>query len=52
MPRSSLAKAHVTGDEQVERAGDGILTEPEGRVLDLRTNEKLVEAHRLETRTK
>lgn len=46
------AKAYVTGDEQVERACDGILTELEGRVLDLRTNEKLVEAHRLETRTK
>ncbi len=46
------AKAYVTGDEQVERACSGILTELEGRVLDLRTNEKLVEAHRLETRTK
>ncbi len=46
------AKAYVTGDEQVERACEGILTELEGRVLDLRSNERLVEAHRLETRTK
>ncbi len=46
------AKAYVTGDEQVDQACDGILTELESRVLDMRTNDRLVEAHRLETRTK
>jgi excinuclease ABC subunit B len=46
------ARAYVTGDEQVDIACDGILTELESRVLDLRGNDRLVEAHRLETRTK
>ncbi len=46
------AKAYVTGEGQVELACDGILTELESRVLDLRENDRLVEAHRLETRTK
>lgn len=46
------AKAYVTGEEQVDKACDGILTELEGRVLDMRTNDRLVEAHRIETRTK
>ncbi|MGY8822438.1 MAG: excinuclease ABC subunit UvrB [Candidatus Latescibacterota bacterium] len=46
------AKAYVTGDEEVDQACDGILTELESRLLDMRTNDRLVQAHRLETRTK
>tara|TARA_B100000686_G_scaffold349944_1_gene444527 strand:+ start:333 stop:2339 length:2007 start_codon:yes stop_codon:yes gene_type:complete len=46
------AKAYVTDEDKVGRACEGILHELESRVLDLRTNDKLSEAHRLETRTK
>ena len=46
------AKAYVTDEDKVGRACEGILHELESRVLDLRSNDKLSEAHRLETRTK
>ena len=46
------AKAYVTDEDKVERACEGILHELEGRLLDLRTDDRLLEAHRLETRTK
>jgi excinuclease ABC subunit B len=46
------AKAYVTNEEHAAQACDGILVELEERLLDLRTQDKLVEAHRLETRTK
>ena len=46
------AKAYVTDEDKTERACEGILHELEGRLLDLRTEDKLLEAHRLETRTK
>ena len=46
------AKAYVTDDEKVEQACEGILVELEEHLLHLRSREKLVEAHRLETRTK
>ena len=46
------AKAYVTDEEKVEQACDGILVELEERLLELRTSERLVEAHRLEVRTK
>jgi len=46
------AKAYVTDEERVAQACEGILVELEERLLDLRTQGKLVEAHRLETRTK
>ena len=46
------AKEYVTDDDRTERACEGILMELEGRRLDLQEQEKLVEAHRLETRTK
>lgn len=46
------AKAYVTGDEQVEAACQGILEELQHRLLDLQENNKLVEAHRLEKRTR
>ena len=46
------AKAYVTDEEKVERACDGILVELEERLLELRTSERLVEAHRLEVRTR
>ncbi len=46
------AKAYVTGDEQVEAACNGILKELQHRLLELQENDKLVEAHRLEKRTK
>ena len=46
------AKAYVTDEDKTERACHGILHELEGRLLDLRTNDGLLEAHRLETRTK
>ena len=46
------AKAYVTDEDKVERACEGILHELEGRLLDLQTDDRLLEAHRLETRTK
>ena len=46
------AKAYVTDEEKVNEACEGILVELERRLLDLRTDDRLVEAHRLETRTK
>ena len=46
------AKAYVTNEEKVLGACDEILTELESHLLDMRTEDRLVEAHRLETRTK
>ena len=46
------AKAYVTDEERVEQACEQILVELEHHLLDLRTENKLVEAQRLETRTK
>ena len=46
------AKAYVTDEEKVNEACEGILVELEERLLNLRSEDKLVEAHRLETRTK
>ncbi len=46
------AKAYVTDDDKLGRACEGILLELEGRLLELQELDKLVEAHRLETRTK
>lgn len=46
------AKAYVTDEERTEQACEQILVELERHLLDLRTENKLVEAHRLETRTK
>jgi excinuclease ABC subunit B len=46
------AKAYITDDDKIERACEGILMELEGRRLELQENDKLVEAHRIETRTK
>ena len=46
------AKAYVTDEERVGQACEQILVELEHHLLDLRTENKLVEAHRLETRTK
>ena len=46
------AKEYVTDDDKKERACEGILMELESRRLDLQEQEKLVEAHRVETRTK
>ncbi|MEE3257899.1 MAG: excinuclease ABC subunit UvrB [Candidatus Latescibacterota bacterium] len=46
------AKAYVSDEERVIGACDEILTELESHLLDMRTEDKLVEAHRLETRTK
>jgi excinuclease ABC subunit B len=46
------AKEYVTDDDRTERACEGILMELEGRRMDLQEADKLVEAHRLETRTK
>ena len=46
------AKAYVTDEERTEQACEQILVELESHLLDLRTEHKLVEAHRLETRTK
>ena len=46
------AKAYVTDEGKTAQACEGILVELEARLLDLRTQGKLVEAHRLETRTK
>ena len=46
------AKAYVTDEEKTEQACEQILVELEHHLLDLRTEHKLVEAQRLETRTK
>ena len=46
------AKAYVTDEERTEQACEQILVELEHHLLDLRTENKIVEAHRLETRTK
>ena len=46
------AKAYVTDEERTEQACEQILVELEHHLLDLRTENKLVEAQRLETRTK
>ena len=46
------AKAYVTDEDKVLGACDEILTELESHLLDMRTEDRLVEAHRLETRTK
>jgi len=46
------AKAYVTNEEHVSQACEGILVELEKHLLDLQSEEKIVEAHRLETRTK
>ena len=46
------AKAYITDDDKIERACEGILMELEGRRLELQENDKLVAAHRIETRTK
>ncbi|MCH2660401.1 DEAD/DEAH box helicase family protein, partial [bacterium] len=55
-PREQIAlfpaKAYVTDEERVVSACDEILTELEAHILDMRSEDKLVEAHRLETRTK
>ena len=55
-PREQIAlfpaKAYVTDEERVVGACDEILTELEAHLLDMRSEDKLVEAHRLETRTK
>jgi len=45
-------KAYVTDEERVVGACDEILTELEAHLLEMRSEDKLVEAHRLETRTK
>ena len=46
------AKAYVTDEEKVMGACEDILVELESHLLDMRTEDRLVEAHRLETRTK
>ena len=46
------AKAYVTDEDKLERACEAILLELEQRLLELHEQEKLVEAHRLETRTR
>ena len=46
------AKAYVTDEEKMGLACEGILVELEAHLLELRSQDKLVEAHRLETRTK
>ena len=46
------AKAYVTDEDKLERACEAILLELEQRLLELQDQEKLVEAHRLETRTR
>ena len=46
------AKAYVTDEEKAAQACEEILVELEERLLDMRTEGMLVEAHRLETRTK
>ena len=46
------AKAYITDEDKIARACEGILLELEGRLLELQDLDKLVEAHRLETRTR
>ena len=46
------AKAYVTDEDKLERACEAILLELEQRLQELQEQEKLVEAHRLETRTR
>jgi len=46
------ARAYVTDEEHTAQACESILVELEERLLDMRTQGMLVEAHRLETRTK
>ena len=46
------AKAFVTDEEKMAQACEGILVELEERRLELQEQDKLLEAHRLETRTK
>ena len=46
------AKAYVTDEDKIERACHSILVELEERLQELQANDKLLEAHRLETRTK
>jgi excinuclease ABC subunit B len=46
------AKAYVTDEEKSKEACEGILVELEERLFNLRAADRLVEAHRLETRTK
>ncbi len=46
------AKAYVTDEQRVLEACEAILVELEARLLDLRTQDRLVEAQRLETRVK
>ena len=46
------AKAYVTDEERVGQACEGILVELERHLLDLQAENRIVEAHRLETRVK
>ena len=46
------AKAYVTDEDKIERACHLILAELEVRLLELQENDRPLEAHRLETRTK
>jgi excinuclease ABC subunit B len=46
------AKAYVTDEERVGQACEGILVELEEHLLDLQAENRIVEAHRLETRVK
>jgi excinuclease ABC subunit B len=46
------AKAYITDEDKIARACEGILLELDGRLLELQDLDKLVEAHRLETRTR
>ena len=46
------ARVYVTDEERSAEACEGILVELEERLLEMRSEDKLVEAHRLETRTK
>ncbi|NKB66861.1 MAG: excinuclease ABC subunit UvrB [Candidatus Latescibacteria bacterium] len=46
------ARVYVTDEERAAEACEGILVELEERLLEMRSEDKLVEAHRLETRTK
>ncbi len=46
------AKAYITDEDKIARACEGILLELDGRLTELHDLDKLVEAHRLETRTR
>ncbi|MDA0338225.1 MAG: excinuclease ABC subunit UvrB [bacterium] len=46
------AKAYITDEDKIARACEGILLELDGRLTELQDLDKLVEAHRLETRTR